>query len=104
MTPEEVIARALLHYVDPPGRTLWGAERSEDKARAVLSALDAAGLVVMPGEDIHIYESALKQIIENSTSPLTVACARYANNTVERGRRAATSPGVPLAADPARRD
>lgn len=48
MTPEEVIARALLHYVDPPGRTLWGAERSEDKARAVLSALDAAGLVVMP--------------------------------------------------------
>lgn len=101
MTIEEVIARALLHYVDPPGRTLWGAERSEDKARAVLSALDAAGLVVMPDHMTPEMKAAARVVIdawkcgerEDATD----------NDIYQAVIRAATSPDAPVPAVPVRR-
>lgn len=96
MTPEEVIAHALLHYVDPPGRTLWGSERSDHKAQFVLSALKAAGLVVVPKEPTNT-------MAEIGVDARWQSAVRDADSVREIYRamiRAATSLDAPLAADP----
>lgn len=33
----EKVAAALFNYRDPPGQSLWGIERSRDKARAAIA-------------------------------------------------------------------
>jgi len=44
---QEIIGNALFNYVNNV-RTLWGIERSLDKATAIIVALDAAGLKIVP--------------------------------------------------------
>lgn len=88
MSPEEVIARAIHDLFDPYDKA------AAEVTSRILSALKSAGLVVVPEEPTEAMMKAADQAYD--TAP---------HDRIYRAIiRAATSPGAPGTAGPARRD
>lgn len=94
MSPEEVIARAIHDLFDPYDKA------AAEVTSRILSALKSAGLVVVPEEPTEAMIVA--GITERHLSGVPDAWSLATVNIYRAMIRAATSPGAPVPADPAR--